>query len=241
MSIAEKLQTIAENQQRVYDKGYSDGSKNSGVDNLRYVKGCTFPNLNVFGKSEVELNFDNIQDFTNLFQAGTAANQNTTLEHLTINTPNLIKSMQQMLYCHISLAPDYTLKSVTLNFDTQNCTNYANAFTAQRALEIIGGQPLNYSSVTNANYVNAFANCNSLVEVRFVPNTIKLSISFTNCSNLSNETKQSIFDGLATVETAQTLTLHANLKILQSQVDSANAKGWNVAGGTVVSEEEYYG
>ena len=83
--------------------------------------------------------------------------------------------------------------------------------------------------------------CYKLEDIEFVPNTIKISTPFSWCSLLSNKSIQSIFDGLATVETAQTLTLHANLKILQSQVDSANAKGWTVAGGTVVSEEEYYG
>ena len=78
-------------------------------------------------------------------------------------------------------------------------------------------------------------------EIRFKENTIGVSISFAWTRPLSAESIQSIIDGLATVETAQTLTLHANVKILQSQVDSANAKGWTVAGGTVVSEEEYYG
>ena len=77
-------------------------------------------------------------------------------------------------------------------------------------------------------------------EIRFVENSISIPLTFTS-SNLSPDSKNSIFNGLATVETAMTLTLPANLKILQSQVDSANAKGWTVAGGTVVSEEEYYG
>jgi len=87
---------------------------------------------------------------------------------------------------------------------------------------------------------NAFA-CNLLEDIEFVPNTIKISIQFHYCNKLTAKSIQSIFDGLATVETAQTLTLHSNLKILQSQVDSANAKGWTIAGGIVVSEEEYYG
>lgn len=95
---------------------------------------------------------------------------------------------------------------------------------------------------TSSAYANAFTSSNSLLEdIRFVPNTIKLSVSFAYQQYLSGASIQSIIDGLATVETAQTLTLHANVKILQSQVDSANAKGWTVAGGTVVSEEEYYG
>ena len=178
-----------------YEQGYEDG-KNSVVQIDRLVKNCSFPSLNVFGKAEVELNFDNMTGFTNLFQITEKVYANTTVEHLTINCTNNVSSIQQMLYCH-STASDYTLKRVTLNFDTQNCTNFGNAFTCQRALEVIDGQPLNYSAVTNANYMNVFSNCNALVYVRIVPNTIKLSISFANCSNLSTETIQSIIDGLA--------------------------------------------
>ena len=99
--------------------------------------------------------------------------------------------------------------------------------------------PFDFSNVQSG-YSSAFQKASALVEVRFVTGTIKVSILFTSAL-LSAESIQSIIDGLATVETAQTLTLPANLKILQSQVDSANAKGWTVAGGTIVSEEEYYG
>ncbi|MBQ8793799.1 MAG: hypothetical protein IJZ63_03525 [Clostridia bacterium] len=213
-----------------YEQGYEDG-KNSVVDNLRYVEQCSFQSLNVFGKAEVELNFDNMIGFTNLFQVTDKSYTNTTVEHLTINCQNNISSIQQILYCH-SMASDYTLKRVTLNFDTQNCTNFANAFTCQRALEVINGQPLNYSAVTNANYMNGFSNCGALVEVRIASNTIKLSISFANCSLLSTDTIQSIIDGLAdlTGGTAQTLTLHATVgaKLTETQKATITAKNWTL-------------
>ena len=80
-----------------------------------------------------------------------------------------------------------------------------------------------------------------LENLKIVPETIHNSITFVWCTKLTAESTQSIFDGLAIVTTAQTLTLPPNLKILQSQVDDANAKGWTVAGGTIVSEVEYYG
>ena len=99
-------------------------------------------------------------------------------------------------------------------------------------------EPLDLSSATNCQYM--FHNTPKLTNISFVEETIKVAIEFPSAV-LSAESIQSIIDGLATVETAQTLTLNANLKILQSQVDSANAKGWTIAGGTVVSEEEYYG
>lgn len=101
-------------------------------------------------------------------------------------------------------------------------------------------EPFDFSSAISG-YLQPFYGAEKLEDVRIVPETIKVGTNLSLCKMLSAESKQSIFDGLATVETAQTLTLHANAKILQSQVDSANAKGWTVAGGTVVSEEEYYG
>lgn len=227
---AQKISEISGGGSGDYDQGYEDG-KNSVVQIDRLVKNCSFPSLNVFGKAEVELNFDNMTGFINLFQITDKAYTNKTVEHLTINCPNYVSSIQQILYCH-STASDYILKRVTLNFDTQKCINFANAFTCQRALEVIDGQPLNYSSVTNANYMNGFNNCGALVEVRIVSNTIKLSISFANCSLLSHETIQSIIDGLAdlTGSTAQTLTLHKDVgnKLTETQKATITAKNWTL-------------
>ena len=116
----------------------------------------------------------------------------------------------------------------------------ASGMFLNSGIEVIE-EAFDYTGVSSfANIGGMFNNANALREVRFVEKTIGGSFSFTS-TVLSAESIQSIIDGLATVETAQTLTLNANLKILQSQVDSANAKGWTVAGGTVVSEEEYYG
>lgn len=121
--------------------------------------------------------------------------------------------------------------------DMSSALNCQLIFDGCKVLETIQ-ESLNFSKITSN--VNCFRETISLVNVRFVPESIKISITIPS-PVLSAESIQSIIDGLATVETAQTLTLNANLKILQSQVDAANAKGWTVAGGTVVSEEEYYG
>ncbi len=122
--------------------------------------------------------------------------------------------------------------------DLANSTNVMNIFSDDIVLEEIQ-KPLTFAKATNL--TNVFLKCYALKDIKFVKETIKVSISFVQSSLLSAESIQSIIDGLATVTTAQTLTLNANAKILQSQVDSANAKGWTIAGGTVVSEEEYYG
>ena len=72
----------------------------------------------------------------------------------------------------------------------------------------------------------------SLVNVRFVANTIKLSIAFAQSDNLSTETIQSIIDGLAdlTGGTAQTLTLHSTVgsKLTDTQKATITAKNWTL-------------
>lgn len=121
--------------------------------------------------------------------------------------------------------------------NTHNNKNAVQIFHNCANLSKVVG--LDFTSVEDA--TNAFFNCSSLKDITFVAKTIKVDTSFAYSPLLTNESKQSIIDGLATVETAQTITFHKDVKILQAQVDSANAKGWTVAGGTVVSEEEYYG
>lgn len=87
-------------------------------------------------------------------------------------------------------------------------------------------EPLDISQVTYT--ANAFV-CTELKEIRFVSETIKLSLDFGNCSKLSAQSIQSIIDGLATVTTAQTLTLNSAIVLTDAQKASITAKGWTLA------------
>ena len=73
--------------------------------------------------------------------------------------------------------------------------------------------------------------CKSLVTVSFVENSIPFSLSFAQSPLLSDESIQSIINGLATVETAQTLTLHADVKakLTESQIAQITSKNWTLA------------
>lgn len=162
--------------------------------------------------------------------------QSTTLNFRNVKTIEHIK-----VYIDWCTSIDFnssTIKTM-VGFDATKISALRNTFSYSTLTSI--QEPLDFSNFTNAFNIDSCFGTSTLVDIRFVAESIKVSISFAFCVNLSNESKQSIFDGLAVVTTAQTLTLPAKLKILQSQVDSANAKGWTVAGGTVVSEEEYYG
>jgi hypothetical protein len=132
---------------------------------------------------------------------------------------------------------ELALEVVDLTEFERKYNNITIIFQNQKYLRSVLGA-IDLSECTSV--AGAFNYCYALEDIEFVIETIKKSMSFSSCSLLTAKSTQSIIDGLATVDTTQTLTLHNSLKILQSQVDSANAKGWTVAGGTVVSEEEYY-
>ena len=87
-------------------------------------------------------------------------------------------------------------------------------------------EPLDISKVTNT--TNTFA-CDNLREIRFVSGTIKISVDFNRCAKLSAQSIQSIIDGLATVTTAQTLTLNSAIILTDAQKATITAKGWTLA------------
>jgi hypothetical protein len=111
--------------------------------------------------------------------------------------------------------------------DTHKCTDVRSAFKGCKLLETIQ-EPLDFSN-SQKNH-DVFYDCGALKNVFFVPETIKVSITIPS-PVLSDESIQSIIDGLATVETAQTLTLHADVKakLTQTQLDTITNKNWNLA------------
>lgn len=124
---------------------------------------------------------------------------------------------------------EYILTKIDISGIVKNKPNSINGFVLRRIslVEIIGAIDLSVCTVT----LNAFLSCDSLEEVRFVQNTIKVSIAFTQSKFLSDESIQSIIDGLATVETTQTLTLHADVKakLTETQLAKITGKNWTLA------------
>jgi len=205
----------------------------SGEDYLQYAKTVQFHSLNDFGKAEVELNLNKCTSLLNLCFVNTIENTNNTVEHITINIPKetatTITNASDMLGCAYSCR-DTVLKKVTFNFPTKSIQNFSNVFGCLTAVEEIDGIPLDFSSATTM--VNPFNYHQSLKEVRFVEMSIPLSISFRYSSQLSDESIQSIIDGLAdlTGNTAQTLTLHATVggKLTETQKATITAKNWEL-------------
>ena len=242
MSIAEKLTTIAENIPKVYEagkasgmggyeQGFNDG-KNSVINLGELCQTIQFENFNVFGKSEVELNLQNCTDLRGLCSPKIAQNKNVTVERLVINC-NSPTNINGMLSANFNNARDYTLKHLTFNVNTANTTDVGYAFYGMSALEIIDGTPLDFSSVvTDVTISNVFHSCNALVEVRFVPLTIKRKFNLQHSSRLSAESIQSIIDGLAdlTGQTTQTLYFYSDIvvKLTDEQMLQIINKNWEV-------------
>lgn len=95
-------------------------------------------------------------------------------------------------------------------------------------------RPFDMSKFTAWSMSGVFFSCTNLVDVRFVEKTIKESISFAQSSLLSTESIISILQGLAPVETTQTLTVNGNVynKMYENELypylDEALEKGWDI-------------
>lgn len=89
----------------------------------------------------------------------------------------------------------------------------------------------------DATHCTSFANggfsCPSLEEIRFKTGTIFVNPSLDYCPLLSDESIQSVIDGLAdlTGQEAQTITFHATVKskLTEEQISTITSKNWTLA------------
>ena len=121
------------------------------------------------------------------------------------------------------------LKSVKIKNMSSKITSVLNMFHKCESLESV--ETLDFSGCTNlgtnfSNYV--FTDCKALKEIRLVENCIKVSLYFGSSLLLSNESIQNIVNALETVETTQTLTLHADIVLTDEQKSTINSKGWTL-------------
>lgn len=235
--------TVTEKVERLIDKvNELDVFANITNASQLFYKAASFPN-----KAVVSLPAS-----TNVYQAfaywGSVQEPVPSVDELTVSAPNIDLSnnqacMGQMFTNNygvrkiILTLPDgcqymintftntKSLVEIVFNFSTKRITNYSNAFMGSTVEKISG--VLDFSSATSIS--NMFNGCNNLKNVTFAPDTLSLSISLANSNMLTSTSIQSIIDGLATVETAQTLTFHKSIALTDEQKASINAKGWTLA------------
>ena len=122
-------------------------------------------------------------------------------------------------------------KAHVIDLSNLKCTIETLPYTFMYSdLQTILGE-LDLSSCTNV--TSAFDFAYRLKDITFKANTIKISISFAACHSLSDASIQSIIDGLADLagQTAQTLTLHADVKakLTEEQIAIITSKNWTLA------------
>ena len=141
--------------------------------------------------------------------------------------------------------PPYDYPKANFDYFCQNCINlkivdslYTSVSTSFQLMcsgcvnLIAIYSQLDFSKTSSANGLNSvFRDCKALVTVSFVENSIPFSLSLAQSPLLSDESIHSIINGLATVETSQTLTLHADVKakLTESQIAQITSKNWNLA------------
>ena len=202
--VVEQLKTDMDN---VYDAGYQKGkSEGGGKDYLQYAIQPIFAPSFFDDVGEESLTFTFLYT-TSLFRLFQGV-QNSTVKHITVNAKQTITNIGQLLYGVL----DTTLERLTINFDTSKVTSVAYFVYNRRALRVIDGLPLDFSSATSLDYM--FDNLHALEEIRFVPNTIHANFKLDMSPLLSDASIQSIVEGFAdmTGQNAIVLKVHADVK-----------------------------
>lgn len=240
MSIAEKLTTIAENQQRVYDAGKAAG----GDTDAAYKEGLADGIEQGFEAGVLSVPLYYAQTLADIFYPAVFPENYECVIRLQKSVGCSRAFMNAQNLKSVKLIADNTEGTVNMNqiirdttteiLDlTEYCrkpTDLRYAFLGATKLKSILGA-LDCSECTNFNLW--MSNATALEDIEFVPGTIKISLSFSVCSKLTDASLNSIIDGLAdlTGQTAQTLTLRTgtDARLTEAQKASVTAKNWNLA------------
>lgn len=180
-----------------------------------------------------KINEGNIVDCSGITVNGNISN--TFYGCSSLEEVSLINIPERAIDCSslFSLAPNIIpdkIKKITFSPKIK-VTRIALGFNGRYSLQTIVGE-LDFSECEPNQQNNPFNGCTSLIEVRFTPESIKQNLSFTQSSQLSDESIQSILDGLANVSTIRTLSLNSAVyaKLTEEQKQSATDKGWTITG-----------
>ena len=228
MSIADKLTTVTENVEKVYNAGYEKGKSEGGgngvndaiVNNTTHIR---FNDDDWLEGDTLEVNVPKLNSLAASFYFLPRKLKNLII---TSNTP--ILEANDTFYRGDASS---TLEKIVFNCDFSKCTTFVRFSLKHFNLKTIEGNPINFSSATQIGGIFNYAY--ALQSLRIVPNTIKVNISFDTNSNLDDTTIQNIIDGLAdlTGGTAKTIALHKNVKakLTETQIASITSKNWTLA------------
>ena len=234
MSIAEKLITVAENQQRVYNKGYTDGYAKGEVESGGFLWQNVVNYDHLFFGVEFPTNTEIALDISNhyLLKESTESKRIPVINYAFANITGLtsVKIILNNSY-PISMIGAFGSKNIQ-KVDLSEAPLIANAsyaFQYSNIEEVIGELDFTFSTSVKS----MFEWCTSLTSVRFKKETLALSISLNKSNRLTNESIQSIIDGLAdlTDKTTQTITFGSTVgaKLTDTQKATITAKNWTLA------------
>jgi len=209
MSIAEKLTTIAENVQKVYEAGKAAG----GGDESYYD--FFWDNFQDHGNRRSYRNA--FQDYGNSWKNGTTYN------------PKYPITVSSNAYGPNNVFANATgITDTLVDFICEGSLDLTQTFSGARNLNTIKKLVVN----EGVKYTNTFANCTALENINF-EGVIANSLSFSNSSLLTPTSINNIIGCLKdlTGGTAQTLTLHATVgaKLTDEQKAAITAKNWELA------------
>lgn len=165
-------------------------------------------------------NFGGTSVEQNLYRAFHGA---TGLKSIKLKCDNVVSRAAQMCFAQNKTVEVIDFSEFPVSFTS--CSQMFNYCTS--LVEIIG--ELDVSNAGVDYFVNA---CLNLKEIRFKNNCIYNTVEF-NCPLLSDESIQSIINGLAdlTGSTAKTLTLNKDVKakLTNDQIAQITSKNWTLA------------
>lgn len=205
-----------------YAQGYEDGYNKGNM--LYYVTTCN----SLYGGAVFPENTEIVVKVKNVTNYGYMFSNVLNVKSIKMisDTQDTVVNVERL--CYIAYDRDKTLEIVDFTEFNKKFSNLFNIFYNQFNLKTVLGA----MDLTNCTDVkNAFSSCSALENIEFEKGTIKISISFANCSLLTDTSIQSIIDGLATVDTPQTLTVHQEVrnKLTDDQLDQIANKNWLIS------------
>lgn len=204
-----------------YQAGYTDGQE-SVPNHLYYAKKTNA----IYTGSVFPENFEFMARIKECTDYGYMFNNCRNLKSVKIISETQDTVLDMTAFCSIASNGTPTLELVDFTEFNKKFDDIFNLFQYQKKLKTVLGE-IDLSPCTRT--TNAFRENQALEEIRFKAGTIPISIHFSASPLLSATSIQSIIDGLATVETAQTLTLHKNIVLTDEQKATISSKGWTLA------------
>ena len=165
-------------------------------------------------------NTQNVTGMPSMFQGCSSL---TSLDVSNFNTQNVIDMQSMFQGCSSLTSLDVS------GFGTQNVTNMYGMFLNCSSLTSINlGDKFDASKVSSVTYM--FQSCSSLKTITGNIKNLSISLNLSSCP-LDHDSAMRIINGLATVTTAQTLTLSSTTKSTLSATEKAVLinKGWTLA------------